>query len=587
MRRFILIDPCLCDLGSHPYQYCRDLLDAAERAGFACEAVAHQGFRPGLGRWPVTHRLDASLSALGHSKYTAFGELDRLADDGRPRLRIALPWAARHAERRRRERIDTFAHEIAPIVRSVRPGDVVFVATASELDLAGLSRAIRDTRPPRGVAWHVQFHYPLYRGFLDDFPRQERRLDRIRRMTRRAIDDAAPHEIRLHVTTDELASQHRRLGAGDVAVLPYPIRAEAIAAATARSARRSHRDRFRVVALGDARPEKQSHLLADVAERMSADPVLSPIATLAVQSNLGFPAESRAPADRAVVASLARLSAMPRSHVELLGGPLLDGEYTRQLAASDAILLAYDQSRYRCRCSGVTLEAIASGGLPIVTGGGSMARLLAEPIAGHTAAVVAASRPFPGGRTGRVRIRSGRPLRLSIAIPANANAILASAAWPVAGDDALQLPGVAVSFGFDGMPRRTLSLQPDRSGRPVRGLAPIPIPPDRADGSRPRSMRVEVGPLPGADAVDLDSLAIDPLDTAGPRPFSAAGVVVAAGDGLLDAIIDALRELVRFEDHYRRSAAALAAATADGHAGDAVLSAILAAGPPMPAGGSR
>ncbi len=584
MRRFILIDPCLCDLGSHPYQYCRDLLDAAERAGFACEAVAHRSFRPGLDQWPATHRLDASLSTLGHSKYTGFGELDRLGDDGRARPRIVWPWAARHAERRRRERIEAFAREIASIVRNASPGDVVFVATASELDLAGLALAIRDARPPRGVAWHVQFHYPLYRGFLDDFPRQERRLDRIRLMTRRAIDDAAPHEIRLHVTTDELASQHRRLGMGDVGVLPYPVRAEAIAAA---AARRSRGARFRVVALGDARPEKQSHLLADVAERMSSDPVLSPIVTLAVQSNLGFPAESRAPGDRAVVASLARLSAMPRPHVELLGGPLIDGRYTEQLAAADAILLAYDQSRYRYRCSGVTLEAIASGGLPIVTGGGSMARLLAEPIAEHTAAVVAASRSFPGVRTGRERIRSGRPLRLSIAIPANANAILASAAWPVAGDDALQLPGVAVSVGVEGMPRKTLSLQPDRSGRPVRGLAPISIPPDRADGSRPRSMLVEVGPLPGADAVDLGSLAIDPLDTGAPRPFSAAGIVVADGDGLLDAILDALRELVRFEDHYRRSAAVLAAATAAGHAGDAVLRAILAAGPPTIEGGSR
>ena len=100
-------------------------------------------------------------------------------------------------------------------------------------------------------------------------------------------------------------------------------------------------------------------------------------------------------------------------------------------------------------------------------------------------------------------------------------------------------------------------------------------------------MLVEVGPLPGADTVDLDSLAIDPLDTGAPRPFSAAGIVVAAGDGLLDAILDALRELVRFEDHYRGSAAMLAATTAEGHAGDAVLRAILAAGPATIEGGSR
>jgi hypothetical protein len=584
MRRFILIDPCLCDLGSHPYQYCRDILDAAERSGFACAAVAHRGFRPDRGEWPASHKFEASLSTLGHSKYTAFGELDRLAEDGRARLRIAWPWAARHAERRRRERIDAFAREIEPVVRSVRQGDVVFIATASELDLAGLSRAIREHRPPRGVAWHVQFHYPLYRGFLDDFPRQERRLDRVRQITRRAIEDADPHEIRLHVTTDELASQHRRLGAGDVGVLPYPVRAEAIAAAVAR---RSRGGRFRISALGDARPEKQSHLLAEVAERIAADPELSPLATLAVQSNLGFPADSRSPADRAVVASLARLSAMPRDRVDLLGGPLMGEKYTRQLAAADAILLAYDQARYRCRCSGVTLEAIASGGLPIVTGGGSMARLLAEPIAEHTATVTAASRALAGGRTGRVRIRAGQPLRMSITIPANATAVLASAAWPAAGDDALQLPGVAVCLDIEGMPRKTLSLQPDRSGRPARGLATLPVPPDRAGVSHPRSMRVEVGPLPGATSVDLDSLAVDPLDTGAPLPCSAAGIVVAPGLGLLDAILDAMREYVRFEDHYRRSAASLAAATAERHSGDAVLRAILEASPLPHAGGSR
>lgn len=584
MHRFILIDPCLCDLGSHPYQYCRDILDAAERAGFSCEAVAHRGFRADRRDWPATHRLETSLSTLGHSKYTAFGELDRLGDDGRERPRIAWPWAARHAERRRRERIDAFAREIAPIVRSVRQGDVVFVATASELDLAGLAQAIRGHRPPRGVAWHVQFHYPLYRGFLDDFPRQEGRLERVRRITRRAIDEAAPHEIRLHVTTDELASQHRRLGAGYVGVLPYPVRAEAIAAA---AARRSRGDRFRIAALGDARPEKQSHLLADVAERLAADPELSPLATLAVQSNLGFPANSRSPADRAVVASLARLSAMPRERVDLLAGPLLGGEYTRQLVEADAILLAYDQARYRCRCSGVTLEAIASGGLPVVTGGGSMARLLAEPIAAHTATVVAASRILAGGRADRVRIRAGRPLRLSIAIPANTHAILASAAWPAAGDDALQLPGIVITLGIEGMPRKTISLQPDRSGRPARGLVPVDRPDDAAGGAAPRSMLIEVGPLPGADAVELGSLTVDPLDTGGPRPCSAGGVVVAPGDGLLDAILDSVWELVRFEDHYRRSAASLAATTAERHTGDAVLRAILEASPLPHAGGSR
>ena len=573
MRRFILIDPCLCDLGSHPYQYCRDLLDAAERAGFACEAIGHRSFRPAAGHWPAAHRLESSLSMLGHSKYTAFGELDRLAGNGRARLRIAAPWAARHAERRRQERIDAFAREILPVVRGVRSGDVVFLATATELDLAGLARAIRESRPPRGVSWHVQFHYPLYRGFLEDFPRQERRLDRIRRLTRRAIDDAGAGAIHFHATTEELASQHRRLGVIDVAVLPYPVRAAAIAVAAARASRG---DRLRIACLGDARAEKQSHLLADVAERMAADPLLSPLASLAVQSNLGFPAGSRSPADLAVLESLSRLAAMPRERVELVEGPLPASEYARQLAEADAILLAYDQDRYRCRCSGVTLEAIVSGCLPIVTGGGSMARLLDGPIADHTAAVAAASRTLPGVRAGSVRIRAGRPLPLSIEMPHEATGVLASAVWPVAGDDALHCPGVVVAVEAEGMPRKTLPLQPHRAGRPARGLLAID-PPAMPGGSGRRSARIAIAPLPGAAAVDLESFAIEPIDTGRPRPFSAAGIVVAPGDGLIDAILGAIRELARFPDHYHRSAATHAAATAERHAGEAVLRVILAA----------
>ena len=273
MRRFILIDPCLCDLGSHPYRYCRDLLDAAEREGFACEAVVHRGFRADPGSWPATHRLDPVLSSVGHSKYTAFGELDRLSPNGRSRPRIAAPWAGLHTRRRRRERVETFAREIAGVVGGTRPGDIVLIATASELDLAGLARAIRETAAPRGVSWHVQFHYPLYRGFLDDFRRQDRRLDRIRHLMRAAIEEAGDHTIHLHVTTGELATQHLRLGVGAVGVLPYPVRSTVIASALSKRSRGD--GRLRVACLGDARPEKQSHLLADVAERVATDPLLA------------------------------------------------------------------------------------------------------------------------------------------------------------------------------------------------------------------------------------------------------------------------------------------------------------------------
>ncbi|NBP50976.1 MAG: hypothetical protein EBU70_07310 [Actinobacteria bacterium] len=433
MRRLILIDPCLADIGSHPYQCCVDLFAAAERAGLSCEAVSHRGFRPNASQWPRHRRLEPLLDSIGHSKYTAFGELDRLDGHGRARA-------------------------ILPIVRGVSPGDIVLLATASELDVAGLARAVREAGGPTGASWHAQFHYPLYRGFLEDFPRQERRLDRVRRLLTQAIREAAPHRLHLHVTTDELAAQYRRLGVSEVTVLPYPVRAVARGARTAGVTR--------IAALGDARPEKNSHLLADIVERAAADPRLAGRVTFAVQSNFGFPERSTAARDRAVRRSIERLRARRDAGVELLGGPLVAEPYVAELARADAMLLAYDQDRYRCRCSGVTLEAVASGIVPIVTGGGSMARLLADPIRRHAEAVVErgradadASTPFSmDGRT----VRAGRPWPIPIEPPAGDASVVARLTWRAVGDDAYHVPAAVVSLAVDGpgRPRR-----PGRRGR--------------------------------------------------------------------------------------------------------------------------
>ena len=569
MRRLILIDPCLADIGSHPYQCCVDLFAAAERAGLSCEAVSHRGFRPNASQWPRHRRLEPLLDSIGHSKYTAFGELDRLDGHGRPRLRIASPWAGRHAERRRAERIEAFARAILPIVRGVSPGDIVLLATASELDVAGLARAVREAGGPTGASWHAQFHYPLYRGFLEDFPRQERRLDRVRRLLTQAIREAAPHRLHLHVTTDELAAQYRRLGVSEVTVLPYPVRAVARGARTAGVTR--------IAALGDARPEKNSHLLADIVERAAADPRLAGRVTFAVQSNFGFPERSTAARDRAVRRSIERLRARRDAGVELLGGPLVAEPYVAELARADAMLLAYDQDRYRCRCSGVTLEAVASGIVPIVTGGGSMARLLADPIRRHAEAVVErgradadASTPFSmDGRT----VRAGRPWPIPIEPPAGDASVVARLTWRAVGDDAYHVPAAVVSLAVDGLPRRSTVLQADPGGRDVAAVFACPR------GARARPAHLVIAPAGSAAAVDLASVSVTVVEAGQPTPRSAAGIVVAPGGDLVEDVVESVRELDTHAEHYRRSAERHARETAAAFSGDRLVEALLATHP--------
>lgn len=572
MRRFILVDPCLGDRGSHPYQCCLDVLGAAARAGFACEAVVRREFPADPGDWPVAHGLERSLDISGYSKYTAFGELDTLRENGSPRPRLAVPWAVRHADRRREAHIAAFARAVAPVVGRAAAGDIVLLATASELDVAGLARAIRAAGAA-GVRWHALFHYPIYRGLAVDFPRQERRVDRLRGLFAEAIAVAASARIHLHVTTEELAAQYERLGIGPVHVLPYPVRR------LARAARTGDGRPLRIVALGDARPEKGSQHLADVVTRAAAEPALAGQITFAVQSNLGFVPRWRNAHDHAVMRSLGRLAGMQRVEssanklVEMIPGPLTGDEYLAQIAAADATLLAYDQDRYRCRCSGVLLESLAAGVVPIVSGGGSMARLLADPMRRHVESLVAGSRVLATERHGPIRAGHTRPWRIAVEPPASATVLVVTLRFKATGPEALLAVPAAVELSGAGAKRSAAIVAADAAGVGTAAVLPLGW---RSQDAGPLTLRVT--PAGHASALDLAELSVLAIDSGDRPPVGAAGIVVPPAADVVAGIVEALREFTTHADHYVATAGMYAAEVADRFSGTRVVESLMAVG---------
>jgi hypothetical protein len=573
MRRFILIDPCLGDRGSHPHHYCLDVLAAADRAGFACEAVVRREFPVNVGDWPKRFALDPVLDVPGYSKYTAFGELDTLAPDGRPRMRMVPPWASRHAERRRREHVAAFTRSIAAVVGRATAGDVVLLATASELDFAGLARAIRAAGVPPGIGWHVLFHYPLYRGFEPDFPRQEPRLDRLRHLFQEALDCVAPEPIHVHVTTAELAVHYARLGVTPVGVLPYPVRA------VFREPRVAHGRPLRVVALGDARPEKGSQHLADVVARAGADPELSGRITFAIQSNAGFAPRARSAGDRAVLESLRRLAGMAKRSdasaplVELLPGPLVEHSYMEQVAAADATILAYDQERYLARCSGVLLESLASGVVPLVTGGGSMGRMLAGPMRRHVAALLARSRPLAIERHGPVRTGRSRPWQIEIEPPSGGTALVVSLVWMATGPGALSAVPAVIEMKPAGAEPSAALVAADGGGLPTAAVFPL-----RSRPGRGGPLRLRMTPGGRAALLELAEVVVSVIDAGDHPAVSAAGIIIPPSADVAGALLQSLRELVTHADHYLTTAAAHAAEVAARFCGDRVVESLVAAG---------
>jgi hypothetical protein len=556
--RLVIVEPCLEPsapgaAGSHAGRFVSALLGVAGQR--RCTIVARRGFVAGAGI-PEGCAVQATLPFGPHSKVTAAGELDRLDERGRRRFRPELPWAAWHRQRRREERIEGFARGVLPALADLRAGDVVFVTTASELEAAGLARALARSPLPVGIGCHVLFHTAIERGFSTDRPRQFRPLERVRRLLAGAVHEAAPHRLAFHATTPELAAQYTRLGVAPCGVLPYPV-----VVPPPPPGQRSAAGPLRVAALGDARPEKNSHHLAGIVDAVAARPVLAAAVTFAVQCNPGFAATSTAPGHEAVRRCLAALGDRP--NVELVDGPLDDAAYVDQLHRADVALLAYDHDRYRTRLSAILLEALVAGAVPIVTGGGWMARQLAGAQADHAARIAAAA---VGQRLGLVRARTVHHPGLAVrcAVPAGTAALVVDVAWACDGTDALAEPPLRLACATDDddappLPA-TVACAPS-AGRTTAVLFPLrPV-------ATPRTVTVHVGPVRAAAEVAIDRIAIDALAGAVPPPAGAAGVIV---DDVAD-VPAALAEVARHADHYRHAAAALGDAVGAVHGPAALL----------------
>jgi len=530
-RRFVLVDPCLTGPGAHPFRYAEIMLGAAIRAGCEGLLVTHREFAGSRPDW----RVMPVFTHTAYSKYTLAGGLDRLDAHGRRSAVPEFPWRTWRAAGRREERVATFAREIAPAIADLQAGDVLLVATASELEAAGLARAIAAVAPPPGIGWHVQYHLPVFKGFASDFAPQERRFAAARTLLDAAAARAAPHVIHHHAVTEELASQYARLIRGPVGTLAYPV-------LVPERSGRSAAGPLRIACLGDIRPEKCSAQVLDAVAAMRADPWLAARARFAVQTNPGYPSSSRRPEHRAVTRALAALTraAAGDAAVELLGGPLDLVAFERELAAADVMLLAYDPSRYRSRCSSVELEALAGGSVPVVTGGGWMARQFAAAVADHAAGLARRSPTLAQRRLDRPRI-TDRPLAIELAAPtAGDRAVVVELSWDAAEADALHLPPVRVAVA-------------GAASRPATVLAPhaattvFPLP-----ATTHAPARMEFTAAGGATVAEPAAITIRELAVEHPVPASAVGLVI---DGPHD-LPAAVREVVRHAAHYRATAAA-------------------------------
>jgi hypothetical protein len=553
MPKFVLIDHSLKDIGGHHYSYAREFLAAARRAGFEPVLAANRRFRDGGafagGSLVLPVFRNESYSPLTFDMQAYRPGVQRA---GR-RPGLAAAWRTYRRSRLAR----AFENDCRALFArlGLGPGDHVFLATASELDLAGLAAYLRSARPDPRIDWHVQFHFGIFQGRDPDYPAQSAAEEAVREIFRTALAGLAGLRLHYYCTTEPLRAQYQRLAVAPFQTLPYPVnsdlRASVLPTASARST-----GPIRIACLGHSRREKGLGALTDVITSLWNAYLRDGRAQLLVQT-------SRRRPRRALTACVAALGAHG------MNAPLAFAPFPLDLAGYAALvqnagigLLLYDSARYYARCSGVLLELLCAGVPVIVPAGCWLAEQIAESNQSHLDALAA----------GAARAqRSPEPQRLQFGAEA------ATLECQLEAPCALLLVRFRVTEGGGSGRYLRLELsQRDASGAPLRAEAlASTIVGIRAHGLTgaafvldPRARALQLRACNAWHAERTTLAQIECLTHSGPAPPLAA-VGLAVHEPAQAAA--ALEEVLQHYAHYRRGAAALGARCADYHNADRLV----------------
>jgi hypothetical protein len=450
-------------------------------------------------------------------------------------------------------------------------GDIVFVPTLSELDLAGLVTYLEQTPATREVDWHLQFHFNIFDGREPDYARQPERLSRLKAHFHSTLARVPGHRLHFYNTSDILTRQYNRLGVAPFGELAYPIneafhQCRAPAPATGRP--------LRITCAGGVREEKGQAGLCGLVRELWPDCLAAGRAQLLVQAKSGrFTGRPRfeIPLPDAAAPRPQR-TYLPHEEcpdpVVYIRHPLGIDDYEELIRRADIGLLLYDSVRYYSRRAGILGELLAAGIPVVVPAGCWLAEQIAEPIHQHVSGVLCDSpllsrltvadlvwEPRASGgaldlRQGTLMLGAGRsPATCGCAVPRGASELVASFRW--------------VSPQEAGTYLRLEAEQLDEQGAVIgRSVSIVGRRPH--DQSVPTLVRLEPAAwrvrLALSNAYDEAPVTIQDVQVsllssaqteAGRAPSGAVGLI-AADSGEAPRL---LREMIDHYDHYRRTAA--------------------------------
>lgn len=550
-RKFVLIDHSLRNLGGHHYPYAFGVLQAAQRAGWQPVLVTNRKFRE-CQALPADWQVIAIFDHPSYSRHALDTQAQLTSQPRRLLPGWLLKLTALRGERARTRLIATFAANCREMIQraGLNAGDLIFFATTSELDLAGLSSFLASSRTGLDLSWHLQFHFGVFYGREPDYAAQRAAAGRMRTALSAALQPLAAWNLQCYCTTEQLSAQYRRLGVASFTTLPYPVHELFSAPRTVRGPSIP----ARIACLGHSRREKGYQLLTPLLHELWSDWFATGRAQLVLQTH-------RRGQRRALEKVAARLGAQggrAPAPLAFAGFPLALEQYAELLRSADVGLLLYDGARYYARCSGVLLEMLGAGVPVMVPAGSWLAGQIAEQTQLHLERVAATTVTSAALNSVSAVSCSDAPTSIACASAAAATALLVEFTWrsPLSPGTYLRIEleqSAAAGAIVDSVPVRTTAIVGARErGGSVRTLFRL-----RAGLN---SVRLLCSNAWHDGPVTIGDLRCLPITGSVP-PLGAIGLAFAD----LSCVSELLRDLLEHLPHYQRSAAAYARECAHRH----------------------
>lgn len=377
MGKFYLVDQSLKGPGGHHFDYTRLLAAAASESSWEVVVGCHRKFRP-----PESFDSFGVSNCFRHSTYASCSFLVGIQDMVSQRKPGIVTRVKRWfgldndsqvgTKRAQERRIQSFSADCHSLFQNpLTSDDIIFFTTISDLEVEGLCRFVESRTDAALANWHLQFHFPIYRGRTPEYRGQSNPLDQIKRSLQ-ILRDLLGSQVFFYVTSDNLKDQYDRLGF-KFEELAYPVNPDMFAnknsSGNNRPALPGVKGVHRITLAGANRHEK-----GQLDARTLSDQLAS---RLDVPFRLCVQAK-RPKLLKRIENLFGTNEASP--NIEVQNFPLSDEDYRSLISGTSVGLLTnYDSQVYFSRRAGILGEYLCAG-IPVIVPAGSWLSDQLEPL---------------------------------------------------------------------------------------------------------------------------------------------------------------------------------------------------------------